>query len=87
MAKKCPEYVKVLNDYLDGAIDPKLCAEIEAHVGKCRNCRIMVDTMRQTVTLCREGKPETLPPALESKLSNMLRKKWEEKFGKPGKTD
>ncbi|MFH1687542.1 MAG: zf-HC2 domain-containing protein [bacterium] len=82
MARKCPDYVSDLNDYLDGAIDPKLCAEIEAHVGRCENCRIMVDTMRQTVKLCREGVAESLPPALESKLNDMLKKRWEAKFGK-----
>ena len=82
MARKCPEYVSDLNDYLDGAIEPELCVEIEAHVGQCENCRIMIDTMRQTVKLCREGKTEDLPPALESKLNSLLKKRWDEKFGK-----
>lgn len=82
MADKCPDYINDLNDYLDGAIDPELCAEIEAHLGQCNNCRIMVDTMKQTVRLCREGKPEKLPASLENKLSGLLRKRWEEKFGK-----
>ncbi len=82
MAGKCPEYINDLNDYLDGAIDPELCAEIETHLGECNNCRIMVDTMKQTVQLCREGKPEKLPASLEAKLSGLLRKRWEKKFGK-----
>ncbi len=56
MAKNCPEYINELNDYLDGGVTPELCAEIEAHIGRCENCRIMVDTLKQTVTLCREGK-------------------------------
>ena len=41
-----------------------------------------VDTMKQTVTLCREGKPEKLPAALEGKLGNLLKERWEKKFGK-----
>jgi predicted anti-sigma-YlaC factor YlaD len=82
MAKKCPDYINELNDYLDGAIDPELCAEIEEHIGQCENCRIMVDTMKQTVKLCREGKAEKLPPSLENKLSGLLKKRWEKKFGK-----
>ncbi len=76
MAKGCPDYINDLNDYLDGAIDPSLCQEIEAHIGTCKNCRIMVDTMKQTVKLCREGTQEELPPALSSKLNNLLKKRW-----------
>jgi len=82
MAGKCPDYISDLNDYLDGGVSPELCAEIEAHIGQCRNCRIMVDTLRQTVKLCREGTQESLPPELEEKLIGLLRKRWEKKFGK-----
>ena len=82
MTGKCPEYVNELNDYLDGSLDAGLCAEIEKHLGQCQNCRIMVDTLKQTVKLCRGGKEEQLPPALESRLNNLLKAKWDKKFGK-----
>jgi predicted anti-sigma-YlaC factor YlaD len=84
MANKCEDYLSGLADYIDGTIDPELCAEIEKHIGKCNNCRIMVDTFKQTVKLCREGKPEPLPPILEEKLMDLLRAKWDQKFGKSG---
>jgi predicted anti-sigma-YlaC factor YlaD len=71
-----------LNDYLDGTLDAELCREIEAHIGHCANCRIMVDTMRRTVTLCRDGRVEPFPPELEGKLQNLLRARWEKKFGR-----
>jgi predicted anti-sigma-YlaC factor YlaD len=82
MAAKCPDYISDLNDYLDGTIDSNLCAEIEKHLGQCENCRIMVDTMKQTVSLCRDGKPEPLPQSLKSKLNNLLKERWQKKFGK-----
>ncbi|MBU8934343.1 MAG: zf-HC2 domain-containing protein [candidate division Zixibacteria bacterium] len=82
MAGKCPEYISNLNDYLDGGVSPELCAEIQAHLGECRNCRIMVDTLKQTVKLCRDGVEEQLPQALEEKLTGLLRKHWEKKFGR-----
>ncbi len=81
MGRKCPDYVNDLSDYLDGELDPSLCEEIEKHIGHCENCRIMVDTMKQTVTLCREGKPERLPSSLEDKLGNLLKERWRKKFG------
>jgi anti-sigma factor RsiW len=80
MGKSCKDYISELNDYIDGELDPEICKEIEKHIGKCDNCRIMVDTMRQTVELCREGKCEDLPPELESKLTGLLKAHWDKKF-------
>jgi predicted anti-sigma-YlaC factor YlaD len=82
MANKCADYIKDLNDYLDGTLDLGLCKEIEEHVGHCDNCRIMIDTMKQTVILCRDGVEEKLPDTLERKLNNVLRTRWEEHFKK-----
>jgi len=82
MSKNCPDYLTDLNDFLDGDLDSTLCAEFEEHIGQCDNCRIMVDTLRQTVALCRDGKPEPLPPELESKLTDILKARWNKKFGK-----
>lgn len=81
MAKKCPDFINDLNDYLDGTLDPQTCEEISRHVGECRNCRITVDSLRQTVTLCRDGIQEPLPSSLESKLNNLLKERWDRKFG------
>lgn len=80
MGKKCSEYVSELNDYLDGELDSELCDEIEKHVGQCENCRIMVDSLKQTVKLCREGRPEKLPTLLEDKLNDALKERWRKKF-------
>jgi predicted anti-sigma-YlaC factor YlaD len=83
MMKKCAEYLNDLNDYLDGELDESLCAEIEAHVGECRNCKLMIDTLRQTVKLCREsGECESLPEDISRRLNNALKARWEQKFGK-----
>lgn len=81
MTKKCSDMIQGLNDYLDGAIDPELCAEIERHLGDCHDCRLMVDSMRMTVKLCREsGQCEDLPPEFADKLNQMLRDRWAKKF-------
>jgi hypothetical protein len=82
MTRKCPDYVKELNDYLDGTLDPQLCREMDTHLGECENCRIMIDTLRQTVKLCQDGKEIPLPSHLEKKLNNLLKVRWEKKFGR-----
>jgi predicted anti-sigma-YlaC factor YlaD len=80
MATKCSEYISELNDYLDGTLDSSLCREIEEHIGSCHNCRIMIDTMKQTVILCRDGVTEKLPESLESKLKGVLAARWKQHF-------
>jgi anti-sigma factor RsiW len=80
--KECNKYIQDIADYIDGEADESLCKELEKHLKGCNNCRIMVDTLKQTVVLCRDGKREALPMELQDKLNKGLRKKWEEKFKK-----
>ncbi len=82
MDKPCHEMISNLGDFVDGDADPELCEEIRKHVGQCENCRLMVDTLKQTVTLCCDGKEQTLPAELEARLNSLLKARWEEKFGK-----
>jgi hypothetical protein len=80
--KKCADYLQELNDYLDGQLDETLCAEIEKHVGECHNCKLMIDSLKMTVTLCREsGVCEELPPQFSERLTQALRDRWAKKFG------
>jgi anti-sigma factor RsiW len=81
MHKDCHDYIGELNDYIDGEIDPELCEEIKAHLGQCANCRLMVDTMRQTVKLVRDGVPQEMPASLQSSLNKLLKSHWDKKFG------
>jgi hypothetical protein len=42
----------------------------------------MVDTLRQTVILCKDGEREELPASLSSKLNEAIKRRWQKKFGK-----
>jgi anti-sigma factor RsiW len=78
---KCKELVGELVDYVDGELDPELCKRLEAHLASCDNCRLMVDTLKKTVQLCREGTCEDLPEDLQAKLNGVLARSWKKKFG------
>ncbi|HDL02750.1 MAG TPA: hypothetical protein ENH25_01310 [candidate division Zixibacteria bacterium] len=80
--KGCSKHIQQIAEYIDGELDEALCARLEEHLKECNNCRIMVDTLKQTVVLCREGKRERLPEDIESRLNDALKNKWEKKFGK-----
>jgi predicted anti-sigma-YlaC factor YlaD len=68
----CKDTLGILSDYLDGELDQCLCEEIEKHMAECGNCRIMVDTLRQTVILYREHGHEDMPDDVKSRLYAVL---------------
>jgi predicted anti-sigma-YlaC factor YlaD len=72
MAGQCGERLRALSDYLDGELDEQLCAEIEQHLADCGDCRILVDTLRRTVTLYRTHGHEPLPPQTKDRLYAVL---------------
>jgi anti-sigma factor RsiW len=62
----CHDLLDGLSDYLDGEAPDELCAEIERHLAGCDKCRIVVDTLRKTVTLYRQlPRPEMAASARE----------------------
>ena len=62
----CHDLLDGLSDYLDGDAPAELCAEIERHLAECDKCRIVVDTLRKTVTLYHQlPQPEMPAPARE----------------------
>ncbi len=70
---KCQEILEQLSAYIDDELEARLCAEIEAHLAGCPDCRAMVDTLRKTVTLYRECEPDDLPPDVRDRLYKVLR--------------
>lgn len=71
----------MLNDYVDGTIDPAICEEFEKHTADCNPCQVVIDNIRQTITLYKEGQPYELPLQFRDRLHNALRAKWKEKHG------
>jgi len=47
----CREFVEVLTDYLEGALDAGERAEIERHIVICRGCSNYLEQMRSTIDL------------------------------------
>jgi anti-sigma factor RsiW len=78
----CSKHIQDIADYLDGELDAKLCEDLENHLKDCKNCRLMVDSLKQTVILCRDGVREELPESISSRLNDVIRRRWEKKFGK-----
>jgi anti-sigma factor RsiW len=75
---KCKELLAVLNEYVDGEIDPTVCRDFEQHMTGCNPCKVVVDNVRKTITLYKEGQPYELPLAFQERLHVALRKRWKE---------
>lgn len=80
---KCEDMIGELSDYIDGELEAELCEKLEQHLSSCKDCRLMVDTMKRTVQLCQDGTCEDLPEDLQQKLNQALTRRWKDKFGKP----
>ncbi len=68
----CHDLLDGLSDYLDGEASGQLCAEIERHVANCEKCRIVVDTLRKTVTLYHQLPQPLMPPEARERLYKRL---------------
>jgi anti-sigma factor RsiW len=77
---KCHEILAALSDYVDGELDPGLRGALEKHLADCNPCHLVVDTLRQTITVYKSGRPLELPPELRQRLGRALRERWEMEF-------
>ena len=81
MLVHCKDTLGILSEYVDGELDPELCAEIERHMAECGNCRIMVDTLRKTIILYRDYGHQEVPADAKARLFAVLHLEPEEKTG------
>ncbi len=75
---KCEELLAFLNEYVDGTVDPAVCEEFEKHMAGCNPCQVVVDNIRKTITLYKQGQPYDLPVAFRERLHAALRERWKE---------
>jgi anti-sigma factor RsiW len=73
---KCEEMLAQLSEYVDGTIDPAICKEFEKHMAGCNPCQVVVDNIRKTITLYKNGQPCELPLEFRNKLHATLREHW-----------
>jgi anti-sigma factor RsiW len=68
----CRALKEQLSEYLDGQLESEVCAEIERHIRGCDNCRVMVDTLRKTITLYRDYGRAEVPGEVHQRLTRVL---------------
>ncbi|MFY9751099.1 MAG: zf-HC2 domain-containing protein [Candidatus Acidiferrales bacterium] len=71
----CKTLVVELESYLDQELDAELRAEIEQHLGKCKKCRVIVDTTQKTIQIFCNSEPAPLPVDTRDRLHQALVKR------------
>jgi len=74
-ADDCSRVLTHLNDYIDHQLAPELCEELEAHLAKCDNCRVVFDTLNKTLYLVNQLRedPADLPEDVEYRLFAVMK--------------
>lgn len=80
----CEELLQALNQYIDDRdLTLPHCEDFAKHLAGCNPCQVVVDNIRNTITLYKAGAPYPMPSEFQDRLRSALQKKWQEKFGTP----
>lgn len=69
----CQEIFEALSDYIDEELAERKCREIERHLKTCHNCRVVVDTLRQTIALYHAIPSQRLPDEVRLRLHKIIK--------------
>lgn len=66
----CHALLQSLSEYIDSDLDPELCKLIDQHLASCENCRIVVDSLRKTISLYQtvQSQQPDLPEQVRERL-------------------
>ena len=71
--ENCQHFLDELSEYIDGELDEALCEQIKEHIADCEKCRIVVDTLKKTISLYNQtAETPELPSDVRSRLYHRL---------------
>ncbi len=69
----CQDLLQGLSAYIDNEASEAICEEIERHLAECDNCRIMLDTLRKTISLYQVvDTADEIPNEIQERILNTL---------------
>lgn len=68
----CRGVIRELCEYLDGDLDGATLSDIEVHLARCEDCRLVVDTTRKTIDIFCKAEPVPLPEDVHERLHQAL---------------
>lgn len=68
----CKKVIHELTSYLDGVLDSEMRVDLELHLARCTDCRVVVDTTRKTIQIFCNSEPVPLPEDVRRRLHTAL---------------
>ena len=71
----CKGVITRISSYIDGELETTIVAEIELHLKECRDCTILVQQTKLTVSLYYDSDLVDFPVDVQARLHETLRRK------------
>jgi predicted anti-sigma-YlaC factor YlaD len=68
----CKGVIRELSSYLDGDLETAILTDLEVHLKRCEDCRLIVDTTRKTIEIYCKAEPVPLPEDVRIRLHETL---------------
>jgi anti-sigma factor RsiW len=65
----CQRFEEKLSDYFDGSLDPEIASLFRAHALQCRECRALMDDLKNVIRTCKQQDDLEPPLSLDISLS------------------
>ena len=72
MVVSCEQVWREVSNYLDGEVDPALCAAIEEHIRGCQRCAAVVDGTRNVIQIYGDERMLEVPLGFSHRLHRKL---------------
>ena len=69
----CPDVLDLFSRYLEGEINPDVCAEMERHLAACGRCKATCESLKRTLALCRTSPAARVPSAVQESVRVAVR--------------
>jgi RNA polymerase sigma-70 factor (ECF subfamily) len=69
----CPDVLTLFSQHLEGDIDPRVCATMEAHLAQCHHCRNACESLKRTLAVCRQLPTPDVPAPIAASLRAAIR--------------
>lgn len=69
----CPDTARLLSRYVEGELNPSVCARLEGHVSSCPACGGACDSLREVLGACRSYGEKSLPSEVRRAVRAAIR--------------
>ena len=70
----CADVLDLFSKRLEGEMSADVCGEFEEHLRKCSRCSARCDTLRASLSLCRQAGDEAVPVRVERSVRDALKR-------------